>query len=90
MNFETIAITGAVGLLAGWLAGFVMKGGGYGLVGDIALGVVGGIVGGSVLGILGIATAGTGFAMVGAAVLGAAVLISAQRKFWNVDATATR
>jgi uncharacterized membrane protein YeaQ/YmgE (transglycosylase-associated protein family) len=35
-----------VGLIAGWLAGLVMKGGGYGVVGDIILGIVGGIVGG--------------------------------------------
>ena len=34
-----------VGLIAGWLAGQVMKGGGYGAVVDIILGMVGGIVG---------------------------------------------
>jgi uncharacterized membrane protein YeaQ/YmgE (transglycosylase-associated protein family) len=35
-----------VGLIAGWLAGVVMKGGGYGIVGDIILGIVGALVGG--------------------------------------------
>lgn len=35
-----------VGLIAGWLAGTVMKGGGYGLVGDIIVGIVGAMVGG--------------------------------------------
>ncbi len=44
-----------VGLIAGWLTGLVMKGRGYGVVGDIILGIVGGIIGGflasSVLGI---------------------------------------
>ena len=35
-----------VGLIAGWLAGRVMKGGGYGLIGDIIVGVVGGLLGG--------------------------------------------
>jgi uncharacterized membrane protein YeaQ/YmgE (transglycosylase-associated protein family) len=35
-----------VGLIAGWLAGQVMKGGGYGLLGDIIVGVVGGLLGG--------------------------------------------
>jgi uncharacterized membrane protein YeaQ/YmgE (transglycosylase-associated protein family) len=35
-----------VGLVAGWLAGMVMKGGGYGLIGDIIIGVVGGLLGG--------------------------------------------
>ena len=35
-----------VGLIAGWLAGMVMKGGGYGLVGDIIVGVIGALLGG--------------------------------------------
>jgi uncharacterized membrane protein YeaQ/YmgE (transglycosylase-associated protein family) len=35
-----------VGLIAGWLAGMVMKGGGYGLIGDIIVGVVGALLGG--------------------------------------------
>jgi uncharacterized membrane protein YeaQ/YmgE (transglycosylase-associated protein family) len=35
-----------VGLIAGWLAGLVMKGSGYGVVGDILLGIVGALVGG--------------------------------------------
>lgn len=35
-----------VGLIAGWLAGEVMKGSGYGLVGNILVGIVGAIVGG--------------------------------------------
>lgn len=35
-----------VGLIAGWLAGMVMKGGGYGVVGDIIIGIVGALIGG--------------------------------------------
>lgn len=35
-----------VGLIAGWLAGMVMKGGGYGLIGNIIVGVVGALLGG--------------------------------------------
>jgi uncharacterized membrane protein YeaQ/YmgE (transglycosylase-associated protein family) len=35
-----------VGLIAGFLAGQVMRGGGYGLVGDIVVGVIGGLLGG--------------------------------------------
>ena len=35
-----------VGLIAGWLAGLVMKGGGYGVIGDIILGIIGALVGG--------------------------------------------
>ena len=43
-----------VGLIAGWLAGKVMRGGGYGVVIDIVLGILGGIVGGWVFGMLGL------------------------------------
>ena len=41
-----------VGLIAGWLAGKVMKGGGYGIVMDIVLGILGGVVGGWLFGML--------------------------------------
>jgi uncharacterized membrane protein YeaQ/YmgE (transglycosylase-associated protein family) len=40
-----------VGLVAGWLAGKVMKGAGYGLVGDIIVGLIGAVVGGFVFGL---------------------------------------
>ena len=35
-----------VGLIAGWLASLVMGGGGYGLIGDIVVGIVGALIGG--------------------------------------------
>ncbi len=35
-----------IGLIAGWLAGMVMKGGGYGVVGDIIVGIIGAVLGG--------------------------------------------
>ena len=41
-----------VGLVAGWLAAKVMGGGGYGLFGDIALGLIGALVGGFLFGLL--------------------------------------
>lgn len=41
-----------VGLIAGWLAGKVMKGAGYGVLIDIILGILGAIVGGWVFGLL--------------------------------------
>jgi uncharacterized membrane protein YeaQ/YmgE (transglycosylase-associated protein family) len=43
-----------VGLIAGWLAGKVMKGGGYGIIVDIILGILGGILGGWLFGMIGI------------------------------------
>jgi uncharacterized membrane protein YeaQ/YmgE (transglycosylase-associated protein family) len=39
-----------VGLIAGWLAGHVMKGSGYGVVGDVVVGLVGALLGGIVFG----------------------------------------
>ena len=47
-----------VGLVAGWAAGRIMKGGGYGAVMDIVLGIVGAVVGGWLVGILGIHVGG--------------------------------
>ena len=47
-----------VGLIAGFLAGKVMKGGGYGVLMDIVLGMLGAIVGGWLFGMLGISTGG--------------------------------
>jgi uncharacterized membrane protein YeaQ/YmgE (transglycosylase-associated protein family) len=41
-----------VGLVAGWLASHFMRGGGYGLIGDIIVGIVGAFVGGMVFGFL--------------------------------------
>jgi uncharacterized membrane protein YeaQ/YmgE (transglycosylase-associated protein family) len=35
-----------VGLIAGWLAGMVMRGGGFGVLGDIIVGIIGALIGG--------------------------------------------
>jgi uncharacterized membrane protein YeaQ/YmgE (transglycosylase-associated protein family) len=47
-----------IGLVAGWLAGKIMKGGGYGVIGDIIIGVIGAEIGGFVFGLLGISASG--------------------------------
>ncbi|GCE19984.1 GlsB/YeaQ/YmgE family stress response membrane protein [Dictyobacter kobayashii] len=47
-----------VGLIAGALAGLVMRGGGYGIVGDIIVGLVGALVGGFVAGLIGLGANG--------------------------------
>jgi uncharacterized membrane protein YeaQ/YmgE (transglycosylase-associated protein family) len=39
-----------VGLIAGWLAGVVMKGGGFGLIGDMIVGLIGALIGGLLFG----------------------------------------
>jgi uncharacterized membrane protein YeaQ/YmgE (transglycosylase-associated protein family) len=67
-----------VGLIAGWAAGKIMKGGGYGVVADILLGIVGGIVGGWIVGFFG--GGGGGFiSSILVAILGAVVLIELGR-----------
>ena len=63
-----------VGLIAGWAAGKIMKGGGYGAVMDIILGVVGAVVGGWLLGALGV-HAGGFISTIVVAIIGAIFLI---------------
>ncbi len=48
-----------IGIIAGWLAGHVIKGGGFGLIGDLIIGVVGSFIGGYLFSLLGISTYGT-------------------------------
>ena len=67
-----------IGIAAGWLAGQVMKGGGYGLVGDLIVGVIGGLLGGFLFGLLGISAGGLLGSLVTATV-GAVVLIALLR-----------
>jgi uncharacterized membrane protein YeaQ/YmgE (transglycosylase-associated protein family) len=64
-----------VGLIAGWLAGLVMKGGGYGIIVDILLGIVGGWLGGWLFGRLGIWPAGGMIGSIVVAFVGAVILV---------------
>ncbi len=63
-----------IGLCAGWLAGMIMKGGGYGLIGDLVIGVIGALLGGFLFGLLGIEAYGLLGRLV-MALVGAIVLI---------------
>ncbi len=63
-----------VGLIAGWLAGVIMKGSGYGIVGDIVIGIIGALIGGHVLGWLGIVAYGFVGSLI-TALVGAIILI---------------
>ena len=63
-----------IGAVAGWLAGKIMKGGGFGLPVNIVVGVLGAIIGGYLLGILGI-TAGGLIGSLITATIGALVLL---------------
>ncbi len=63
-----------IGLVAGWLAGQIMKGKGFGLIGNLVIGVVGAILGGLMFGVLGLPAAGTMGSLLTATV-GAVVLL---------------
>jgi uncharacterized membrane protein YeaQ/YmgE (transglycosylase-associated protein family) len=64
-----------IGLAAGWLAGQVMKGGGFGLVGDLIVGVVGALLGGVLFRMLGVSPSGSLFGSLVVATIGAIVLL---------------
>ena len=68
-----------VGLIAGWLAGQVMRGSGYGVLVDIILGLVGGVVGGWVFGLLGIWPGGGMIGSIIVAFVGAVILVGISR-----------
>ena len=67
-----------IGLIAGWLAGRIMRGGGYGVVGDLVVGVIGALLGGWLFGFLGISAGGLIGALI-TAFVGAVVLIALLR-----------
>jgi uncharacterized membrane protein YeaQ/YmgE (transglycosylase-associated protein family) len=67
-----------IGLLAGWLAGLVMKGGGYGIVLDIVLGLIGAFVGGLLFSLFVEGDAGF-WGSLGIAFVGACILIAISR-----------
>ncbi len=72
MNFLWFAL---IGLCAGWLAGQLVKGSGFGLVGDIVVGVIGSLLGGYLFSTFGVAS---GSGLVGSlivATVGAVVLL---------------
>jgi uncharacterized membrane protein YeaQ/YmgE (transglycosylase-associated protein family) len=75
MGIEGIIVWLIVGAIAGWLAGMVVKGGGFGLVGDIVVGIVGAVIAGFLLPRIGLVIGGPGFigeiidAFIGAVIL---------------------
>jgi uncharacterized membrane protein YeaQ/YmgE (transglycosylase-associated protein family) len=75
MDVQSIIIWLIVGAIAGWLAGMVVKGGGFGLIGDIVVGIVGAVIAGWLLPRFNIAI-GSGFvAAVIDAFIGAVILL---------------
>ena len=68
-----------VGLIAGWATGKIMRGAGYGVFMDIALGIVGAIVGGWIMQVLGFAPEGGTLYTIVVAIIGAVLLTALVR-----------
>ena len=75
MGVESIIIWLIVGAIAGWLAGTVVRGGGFGLIGDIIVGIIGAVIAGWLLPRLGIFIGGGIIAAIIDAFIGAVILL---------------
>jgi uncharacterized membrane protein YeaQ/YmgE (transglycosylase-associated protein family) len=75
MTLETVLIWILVGAVAGWLAGLVVRGFGFGLVGNIIVGIVGAFLGGWLLGMAGVAIGAGIINTIFTAFIGAVVLL---------------
>ncbi len=64
-----------IGLVAGWLAGKLVSGGGFGVIGDIVVGIIGALLGGFLFGQLGVSIGGGLLGSLIVATVGAVVLI---------------
>jgi uncharacterized membrane protein YeaQ/YmgE (transglycosylase-associated protein family) len=64
-----------IGLVAGWLAGLLVKGGGFGTIGDIVVGILGALLGGFLFSSLGLSAGGGLIGAIIVATIGAVVLI---------------
>ncbi len=74
MDLTALIIYLALGAIAGWIAGLIMKGGGFGLIVNIIVGIVGAVIGGWVFSLLGFEST----SLVGSiitAVVGAVILL---------------
>jgi uncharacterized membrane protein YeaQ/YmgE (transglycosylase-associated protein family) len=74
MQATSILAVFVIGAIAGWLAGLLTKGGGFGLFGNIVVGIVGAVIGGALFSILGISADGPVGSII-MATLGAGVLL---------------
>src|SRR6202142_4519611 len=75
MDVQSIIIWLIVGAIAGWLAGMVVKGGGFGLIGDIIVGIVGALIAGWLLPQFGLMIRGGFIAAIINAFIGAVILL---------------
>jgi len=76
MTLEALIVILIVGAVAGWLAGQIVKGGGFGLVGDIVVGLIGALIGGWLLPRIGLSLGGGLVGEIITAVIGAVILLA--------------
>jgi uncharacterized membrane protein YeaQ/YmgE (transglycosylase-associated protein family) len=72
-----------IGLIAGWLAGKIARGRGFGCIGDVLLGLIGSVVGGWIFTKLGIVHDNTFLLSLAAATVGAVILVSFAHLFFG-------
>ncbi len=65
-----------IGLIAGWIAGLIMKGRGLGIVGDIVVGIIGALIGGYIFRLLGVSTGGGFWGPLLTSIIGAVILLA--------------
>jgi uncharacterized membrane protein YeaQ/YmgE (transglycosylase-associated protein family) len=75
MSIESLLITLLVGGIAGWLAGLAMKGRGFGILGNIVVGIVGALIGGWLFSTMGVSAGGGLLGAIIVALIGAIILI---------------
>jgi uncharacterized membrane protein YeaQ/YmgE (transglycosylase-associated protein family) len=75
MGIESLFVFLIVGAIAGWLAGVLVKGGGFGLIGNIVVGIVGAFIAGLLLPRLGFGVGGGFFWAILHATIGAVILL---------------
>jgi uncharacterized membrane protein YeaQ/YmgE (transglycosylase-associated protein family) len=75
MSAESLLIWLLIGAVAGWLAGTIVKGSGFGLVGNIIVGIIGSFIGGWLFDYFAIATGGGIFGAIIGATVGAVALL---------------
>ncbi len=77
MDLEQLLFFLLIGGIAGWLAGIIMKGGGFGLIGNIITGVLGALLGGWLFDVFNISVGGEWAGPLVTATVGAVVLLFA-------------
>ncbi|MCO4844085.1 MAG: GlsB/YeaQ/YmgE family stress response membrane protein [Yoonia sp.] len=75
MGIESILVIILIGAIAGWLAGQIVKGFGFGLLGNIVVGIVGAFVAGSIFPVIGLGFGGGILGSIIHATLGAVILL---------------